>query len=81
MWLMTKMNEFKNPGYKMTPYDFSLLERFEILKVKIEQIIIEWIVKRIGYPVGEPKYGSGGGGDISVNHVVHLQARVILLWW
>ena len=24
----TKLNEFKNHGYKMTPYDFSLLKRF-----------------------------------------------------
>ena len=29
---LSKMNEFKNPGYKMIPYDFRLLKRFEILK-------------------------------------------------
>ena len=31
---VAKMHEFKNQSYKMTPYDFSLLKRFEILRVE-----------------------------------------------
>ena len=40
-----KINDLKDPGYKMTPYDFSLLKRFEILKVEKEGEIIERLVK------------------------------------
>ena len=42
---VTKINDFKNPGYKMMPYDFSLLKRFEILKVEKEGEIIDRLVK------------------------------------
>ena len=31
---VAKKHEFKNQSYKMTPYDFSLLKRFEILRVE-----------------------------------------------
>ena len=31
---LSKMNEFKSPGYKMMPYDFSLWKRLEVLKVE-----------------------------------------------
>ena len=42
---VTKINAFKNPGYKMMTYDFTLSKRFEILKVEKEGEIIERLVK------------------------------------
>ena len=42
---VSKLKEFKNPGYRMTPYDFSLLRRFEILRVEKHGEIIERLVK------------------------------------
>ena len=42
---LSKMDEFKNPVYKIIPYDFSLLKRFEILKVEKDGDIIERLVK------------------------------------
>ena len=42
---VTKLKEFKNPGYRMTPYEFSLLKRFEILRVEKDGEIIERLVK------------------------------------
>ena len=38
---LSKMNEFKSPGYKMMPYDFSLWKRLEILKVEKDGDIIQ----------------------------------------
>ena len=42
---VAKMNEFKNQSYKMTPYDFSLLKRFEIFRVEKDGEIFDRLVK------------------------------------
>ena len=43
---VTKLKEFKNPGYRMTPYDCSLLKRFEILRVEKDGEMIERLVTK-----------------------------------
>ena len=40
-----KLKEFKLPGYKMTPNDFHLLKRFEIIQVEKNGEIFERLVK------------------------------------
>ena len=56
-----KLKELKNPGYKMTPYDFHLVKRFEILRVEKEGEILERLVKpntRLMFMTYEGLYGT-----------------------
>ena len=58
---VAKMNEFKNQSYKMTPYDFSLLKRFEILRVEKDGEIFDRLVKpktRLRFVTYEGLYGA-----------------------
>ena len=40
-----KLKDIKLPGYKMSPYDFHLIKRFEILRVEKDGVIFERLVK------------------------------------